>query len=299
MRLSSRPLQGDPISSKTRRVAALLAREKTGEILARLRSRPYLAASELARLEDIHVATAQRYLQELLETDLVGVRRRTGANRPTQEYWLREPHIRIDIDLQGLPGLSEDELLGVAKRLGVRDAGNTQIVYDTHPETGILQGILVLSDNPPRLVSRRLGVASSVGRFLSRLPGRQKSHISVWDVMQEAGLGVSDLAAVLASLDRFSTPLEVEDTPEGAPPLTQGSARPVDPDLKRIFEELTVGRGSRAESPPVPVVDVCLLEPAGLPADGQPGDGGVDEKTGGGPRPARDAYVATTAEATK
>lgn len=296
MRLSSRPLQGDPISSKTRRVAALLAREKTGEILARLRSRPYLAASELARLEDIHIATAQRYLQELLETDLVGVRRRSGANRPTQEYWLREPHIRIDIDLQGLPGLSEDELLGVAKRLGVRDAGNTQIVYDAHPETGVVQGILVLSDKPPRLVSRRLGVASSVGRFLSRLPGRTEAHDRVWDVMQQAGLGVSDLPAVLASLDRFSSPVHVED-PEGVPPVPQGSARPVDPDLKRIFEELSVGTEAKVESPPVPVLDVCMLEPGpGLPADdGEPGGRRPEQRLQG----RDDAYVATTAEATK
>lgn len=283
MRLSSRPLQGDPISSKTRRVAALLAREKTGEILARLRSRPYLAASELARLEDIHVATAQRYLQELLETDLVGARLRKGANRPTQEYWLREPRIRIDIDLEGMPGVAEEELLGTAKRLGVRDAGNAQVVYDTHPQTGVVQGILILSESPPRLVSRRMSVIPSVGRFLSRLPGRSEAPRHVWDVMQEAGLGVADLPAVLGCLGRFSGGAEAFERPVKA----QESARPMDPDLKRVFEELTAGPDARLEIPPMPVLEVCVMDRKKARKAASNDEGPKDE----------DAFVATTAEA--
>jgi hypothetical protein len=259
MRLSSRPLQGDPISSKTRRVAALLAREKTGEILARLRSRPYLAASELARLEDIHVATAQRYLQELVETDLVGVRVRKGNTRPTQEYWVREPRIRIDIDLEGTPALGEDELLEVAKRLGVRDAGNPQVVYDTHPQTKIIQGVLILSDRPPRLVSRRLAVSTNIGRFLSRLPGREDDPRGVWDVMTEAGLGVADVPSILACLGRFSNP--DQSRPEGGEP---GSARPLDPETRRVFEELAF-REAPVDGPEVTVVEVGLLPSGSAP----------------------------------
>ncbi len=261
MRLASRPLDGDPISPRTRRVAALLAREKTGEILARLRNHPYLSASELARTEHIHVATAQRYLRELQEADLVGVRRRRGSTRPTEEYWLREPHIRIDIDLERTPGVSEDELVALAKRLGVRDSGHENVVYDTHPETGIVQGLLILSEQQPRLVSKRLGVPLSVGRFLSRLPIHGAPPVRVWDLMQQAGLGIADLPTVLAALGRFSP--AAADGPEGEPAkdVPEGSARPVDPSVKRVFEELAVSHDNGSDGPSVRVVDVTVFEP--------------------------------------
>lgn len=284
MRLASRPLDGDPISPRTRRVAALLAREKTGEILARLRNHPYLSASELARMEHIHVATAQRYLRELQEADLVGVRRRRGSTRPTEEYWLREPHIRIDIDLERTPGISEDELVALAKRLGVRDSGQNNVVYDTHPETGIVQGLLILSEDQPRLVSKRLGVPPSVGRFLSQLPIHEAAPVRVWDLMQQAGLGIADLPTVLAALGRFS-PVANKDQEvnHDEQAVTEGSARPVDPAVKRVFEELAVSQDAAHDGPTVRVLEVSVLDPGSRKRGRNRSDDGHDDDAGDEP----------------
>jgi len=79
-----------------RQAAALLSGEYSLAILRELRDGEWHLSSEVARVLDIHVSTASRFLQRLGELGIVE-RRRHDAR--TFEYRVRSPHLQIEVDL--------------------------------------------------------------------------------------------------------------------------------------------------------------------------------------------------------
>ena len=75
----------DPIDASIKRLAAVIGKEMTGQILATLYTHPFMSASDIARMHGIHIATAQKYLKEMKECGLVQTRLRRSATRPTEE----------------------------------------------------------------------------------------------------------------------------------------------------------------------------------------------------------------------
>ncbi len=79
-----------------RKAATLLSGEYSLAILRELRDGEWHLSSEVARVLDIHVSTASRFLQRLGELGLVE-RRRHDAR--TFEYRVRSPRLQIEVDL--------------------------------------------------------------------------------------------------------------------------------------------------------------------------------------------------------
>ncbi len=79
-----------------RQAATLLSGEYSLAILRQLRDGEWHLSSEVARVLDIHVSTASRFLQRLGELGLVERRRRDAR---TYEWRVRSPRIQIEIDL--------------------------------------------------------------------------------------------------------------------------------------------------------------------------------------------------------
>ncbi len=76
--------------------ATLLSGEYSLAILRELRDGRWRLSSDVARVLDIHVSTASRFLQRLGELGLVERRRRDAR---TFEYRVRSPRIQIEVDL--------------------------------------------------------------------------------------------------------------------------------------------------------------------------------------------------------
>lgn len=193
--------EGGPIPPETRRLAGLLGREKTGEMLALIGARPHQSASEVARTLDIHVATAQRYLKDMVDAGLLRVRERRGGTRPTEEYWLAEEQIHIQIDLSRTGGpVPEKRLVAEAERYAVRDAGVAEVVYDVDGKTGYVHEVLLLSDGGRREVRGRVHIPAAVGRFLVEVPAADEPARTVWDVARRAGLPARSLPELLGAV---------------------------------------------------------------------------------------------------
>jgi len=79
-----------------RQAATLLSGEYSLAILRSLRDGNWHLSSEVAKALDIHVSTASRFLQRFADLGLVE-RRRHDAR--TSEYRLRNPRLRIEVDL--------------------------------------------------------------------------------------------------------------------------------------------------------------------------------------------------------
>ncbi len=83
-------------SDAFRQAAALLSGEYSLPILRGLRDGDWHLSSEIARVLDIHVSTASRFLQHLAELGLI---ERRPHDARTFEYRIRSPLVRLEVDL--------------------------------------------------------------------------------------------------------------------------------------------------------------------------------------------------------
>lgn len=253
MLLSDPGEANDPIAPQTRRVAGLLAREKTGEILAHLHRRPYRSASEIARLEEIHVATAQRYLKELAEAGLLGSRLRQAGARPTEEYWLINPKITLTVDLAGQGAPRPEELVALAEGLTIRGAIPDDVVFETDARTQAITSLLVLSGHHPREVSQRIRIPETLGRFLAHLPPAGKPD-AVLAVFERAGLDPARLAELLAGLVQLAH----LDT-NGAQARARDPAVALAPSVRKALDSLA--QDAQARISPLPESPIIVIAP--------------------------------------
>ncbi len=84
----------DPVTF--RQAATLLSGEYSIAILKALRDSRWHLASETARILDIHVSTASRFLQRLAE---LGIIERRPHDSRTSEFRVRTPYLRLELDL--------------------------------------------------------------------------------------------------------------------------------------------------------------------------------------------------------
>lgn len=201
---SSRELiVADPLSPQTKRLAQALGRPFAGEILASLYEKPYQSASDIARVLDIHVATAQKYLQELKECGVLGTRPRKGVSRPTEEYWVASPRISIDIDFDRLTTREDAEAR--ANQMFVREASGSTAVFESDPKGERITEVLLLEDGERRRIATRMPLGEAEGRFLYQVPPSGQAARSVLDIATRANLPKTSLADCLDLCERLAT----------------------------------------------------------------------------------------------
>src|SRR5467141_4854902 len=83
------------------RVVELLSREHSLAILRSLRDGSWHLSSEVARVLDIHITTASKFLQRFAE---LGLLERRPHDSRTFEYRLRSPHLRFEVNLEDEAG---------------------------------------------------------------------------------------------------------------------------------------------------------------------------------------------------
>jgi hypothetical protein len=193
----------DPITSKTKRLAMVLGREMTGKILAMLYITPFQSASDIAKLFNIHIATAQKYLMEMRDCGLLESRLRQNSNRPTEEYWLAKKRFDIQIDLDNMPKLTDLEQK--AANTYIRQKPSEQIAFDTNRRNQRITEIILLEGHEKSKVGQRIKLDDVEGRFTWHLPSPTDPPMSILELVKRAKLPLSDLPRVMELVERLAT----------------------------------------------------------------------------------------------
>jgi len=193
----------DPIDANIKRLAAVIGKEMTGPILASLYTRPFQSASDIARIYGIHIATAQKYLKEMKECGLVQTRIRRSATRPTQEYWIAQPKISINIDFECIESKKDLEL--EASKTLIRTARSGLIAYESDNRTKTVTEILLLEGRDRPRIGRRLKLDDVQGKFAWHLPLAGEDPRTVLEVLEDAHIDPSELPTVMNFVDKLSS----------------------------------------------------------------------------------------------
>lgn len=192
----------DPIADRTKRLATMLGREMTGKILAKLYLNPYQSASDIAKLFNIHIATAQKYLLEMRECGLLDSRLRRNSNRPTEEYWLTRNRFDIEIDLESMPKF--EDLEGIAATTFIRKKDSEQVAFDTNHSLKIITEIILLDGKERSQIGQRIKLDEVEGRFTWFLPSPKEDPKSVLELVKIANIPLTDLPRVMDLVEKLA-----------------------------------------------------------------------------------------------
>jgi len=188
-----------------------LSRDYAGEALRLLAAYQSLSASELASRLELHIRTAQDFLEALAALGIAGREEVLEKKRPYFRYSLRNPRLRFEIDLSAALAPTANDARGGR----IREKKNAAVRFEVGRENTSISHVTVWTGSGRERRERRINLTRDQGRFLFRLPFPSAQPESVSDIMKKAGVKAEAAAEILdllpwleenAVIERFSEP---------------------------------------------------------------------------------------------
>lgn len=190
--------------------ASLLARVYAEDIFDLLVNYRAISASEVATRLDLHIKTAQDFLEALAELEIVSKEEILEKKRPYYRYVLKQTRIVIDIDLmQARHELSHNSL-----SLRIREKENAGARFSVARNDDYITSVTIWTGNGREREERKLKLTTPQGKFLYHLPFPRAEPLSVANIMQKAGIEES-LAPEILDLVQLLEKYEVIENPAG------------------------------------------------------------------------------------
>jgi predicted transcriptional regulator len=184
------------------RLGACLAKDYAAEMFRLLLSYRSLSASEAASRLNLHVQTAQGFLETLESLGILDKQESREKSRPYYRFVLKTDRIRFDLDLTALVQKDESEP-GLRRKIREKKAAGARFV--TARGGGAISSVTVWTGRGRSREERKLNLTEAQGAFLFHLPFPGADPLSVTEIMRKAGLDGSGSAEILDIVDRLET----------------------------------------------------------------------------------------------
>lgn len=178
-----------------------LAREYAPSVFRLLAAYRSLSASEAASRLDLHIQTAQDFLETLAELGFAAKEEVFEKKRPYFRYKLANAHIRLEIDLRTTFSQSPGAMAMTGK---IRERKNAGARFATGRDNASISHVTVWTGNGRERRERRINLTSDQGVFLFYLPFPTADPESVDGIMKKAGVteaGAAEIFDLLAWLE--------------------------------------------------------------------------------------------------
>lgn len=165
-------------------LGALLSKEYARDLLALLVTYRSISASEAASRLNLHIRTAQDYLDGLAALGIVSKEEVRENKRPYFRYSLQQEHIVMDLDLASLVGQQPAGAL----TMRIRERGNSGARFATGRSDHYIHHVVVWTGEGRERAERKISLTAPQGRFLYHLPFPTAEALSVADIMKKAGV---------------------------------------------------------------------------------------------------------------
>jgi hypothetical protein len=151
------------------------------ELLAKYRD---ISASEAASRLDIHIRTAQDFLEAMESLEILSKEEVYEKKRPYYRYKLARSKITMDIDLEEMTGNEPgEETVGM-----IRETKNSGAMFTTARGGNRISSVTVWSGEGRGKKERRINLTSAQGSFLFHLPFPDASPMDTDAIMEKAGV---------------------------------------------------------------------------------------------------------------
>jgi ribosomal protein S25 len=164
--------------------ASLLSKDYAEEIFKLLVNYREISASEVATRLNLHIKTAQDFLEGLEELDILSKEEVFEKKRPYYRYSLKQTRLVIDIDLMQVKREPSQNSLTVP----IREKENAGARFSAARNDDYITSVAIWTGKGRDMQERKIKLTNPQGRFLYHLPFPKAEPLTVDEIMHKAGI---------------------------------------------------------------------------------------------------------------
>lgn len=170
--------------SEASKLSSFLAKDYAEAFFRLLVNYQDISASEAASRLNLHIRTAQDFLEGLTDLEILEQKEVHEKKRPYFRYTLRKPVIKLEIDLGEFAQKDPGE--GLGRR--VREIKNELANFSIARSGDSFSAITLWEGEGRERTERKISLTTPQGKFLFHLPFPQARAMSIAEVMESAGV---------------------------------------------------------------------------------------------------------------
>lgn len=184
-------------------IASYLTKDYAEDVFELLVNYRAISASEVATRLNIHIKTAQDFLEGLTELGILSKEEVLEKKRPYFRYVLEEERIQIDIDLMQVKREPTKDHLSRF----IREQENAGARFSVARSDDYITSVTIWTGETRNRKERKIKLTTPQGRFLYHLPFPKAEPLTIAQIMQKANLDdelapeILDLVQLLEKFD--------------------------------------------------------------------------------------------------
>jgi len=167
--------------------ASLLSKDYAADVFALLVNYQAISASEVASRLDLHIKTAQDFLEGLAHLDVLEKEEVIEQKRPYYRYNLKTRRLVIDIDLEQIRQPATHNSLSLL----IREKEDSAARFSLARDGNHISSVTIWGGEGRERSERKIKLTSTQGKFLYHLPFPKATPLSIAGIMHKASLDES------------------------------------------------------------------------------------------------------------
>jgi predicted transcriptional regulator len=191
--------------------ASVLSKDYAEDIFALLVNYQAISASEVAARLNLHIKTAQDFLESLAQLGVLSKEEVLEKKRPYYRYVLQQTRLTIDIDLMQVK--REPSHNSLSRR--IREHENAGARFTVARNADYITSVTIWTGQGREQEERKIKLTTPQGKFLYHLPFPKAEALSIAEIMQKAGVDETLAPEVLDLVQLLEKYDVVESSPSG------------------------------------------------------------------------------------
>jgi len=171
---------------RVQRISNLLAKPFARDVFKLLVNYQNISASEVATRLDLHIKTAQDFLEELTSLGIASKGEVYEKKRPYYRYEIQKFQFSVEVDLSAFADVASGSDKRLAKK--IRERKNAAAVFTVARAGDFLSSVTIFTGEGRAKKERKISLTQAQGRFLYYLPFPTAKPLSVREIIKQSGV---------------------------------------------------------------------------------------------------------------
>jgi predicted transcriptional regulator len=190
--------------------ASLLSKDYAEDIFKLLVNYQAISASEVATRLNLHIKTAQDFLESLEQLGILSKEEILEKKRPYYRYILKQTRLVIDIDLMQV----KREPTPNSMSSPIREKENAGARFSVARNDDYITSVTIWTGKGREMEERKIKLTTPQGRFLYHLPFPKAEPLTVDEILQKAGIDENLAPEILDLVQLLEKYNVIESLPE-------------------------------------------------------------------------------------